>query len=168
MLILDRADLARGEVRVAGEISPEHLEWKRAEVALLEPVRAELVARGAGDSVWVHGTLHTRARFSCSRCLSDVVRQVETPVDLLFAPQAPEDEEADGEVYPLAPRAKEIDLADAVREQLLLNLPAYVICSADCKGLCPQCGADLNAGGCSCEPERDPSPWDALKNIKFD
>ena len=46
-----------------------------------------------------------------------------------------------------------IEAADQLRETLLLELPEIPRCSADCKGLCPSCGANLNEGACSCEPE---------------
>jgi uncharacterized protein len=39
---------------------------------------------------------------------------------------------------------------DVVREQVLLDLPLRVLCSDDCMGLCPRCGADRNAGSCGC------------------
>ena len=55
-----------------------------------------------------------------------------------------------------------------LREQLLLRVPAYVVCREECRGLCPQCGANLNETTCACEPEQAASPWDALKKLKFD
>ncbi len=75
-----------------------------------------------------------------------------------------QDNEADnGEVYPLPERGTEVDLTAAVREQVLLQVPQFALCSEECSGLCPQCGTDLNDGACECVPERAPSPWDALK-----
>ena len=60
----------------------------------------------------------------------------------------------------------EIDLAELVREQLLLNLPEQVFCKEDCKGLCEKCGANRNLIDCNCiEKEIDPR-WSALKNLK--
>src|SRR2546422_2859983 len=38
----------------------------------------------------------------------------------------------------------------AVREELLLAVPQWVVCRDDCRGLCPRCGKDLNAGPCGC------------------
>jgi uncharacterized protein len=55
-----------------------------------------------------------------------------------------------------------------VREQLLLRLPDFVVCTEACRGICPQCGQDLNAATCDCVPEKAESPWDVLKNVKFD
>jgi uncharacterized protein len=59
----------------------------------------------------------------------------------------------------------EVDLTEIIREQILLNLPEQVLCKEDCKGLCPQCGANRNLIDCDCgEDEIDPR-WAALKNL---
>jgi len=57
-------------------------------------------------------------------------------------------------------------LEDVLREQILLAVPLKAICKEDCRGLCPHCGKNLNAGQCSCEePVEDPR-WNALKEIR--
>jgi uncharacterized protein len=116
----------------------------------------------------VRGSLRTRVRLSCRRCLAPLEREVDEHVDLLFA-EALEDEDVvdDGEVYPL-PRGDDLDLSSAVREQVVLETPAFALCREDCQGICPSCGKDLNQGPCQCAPEAAAGPWDALKNVKFD
>jgi uncharacterized protein len=76
-------------------------------------------------------------------------------------PEALEDPDS----YPLAPDATEVDLAPAIREELILAVPRYVLCREDCRGLCPRCGQDLNAGPCGCAPAADPR-WQALASLK--
>src|SRR6185436_6751772 len=99
----------------------------------------------------------------CRRCLAPVTVPVETKIGALFAqdPDAMEDPDS----YPLAPDATEIDLTPAVREELILAVPRYVLCRQDCRGLCPRCGHDLNIGPCDCPPPPDPR-WDALEALK--
>jgi uncharacterized protein len=59
-----------------------------------------------------------------------------------------------------------LDLAEVVREQILLFLPEQVFCSGDCRGLCPKCGIDLNLKSCDCpQLEIDPR-WAGLKDLK--
>src|SRR6266566_3621683 len=65
----------------------------------------------------------------------------------------------------LTPDATEIDITPAVREELVLAAPRYVVCRDDCKGLCPQCGRDLNAGPCGCSPVTE-ARWQPLKALK--
>ncbi len=72
-------------------------------------------------------------------------------------------ETADEEAY----QGKEIDLAPAVREQILLSAPASPLCREDCKGLCPTCGKDLNEGECGCDRTAVDPRWAALKGIQL-
>jgi uncharacterized protein len=52
-----------------------------------------------------------------------------------------------------------------LREQVLLAVPLKVICRQDCKGLCPQCGKNLNTESCSCAEPTD-ERWSALKELR--
>ena len=57
-------------------------------------------------------------------------------------------------------RATELDLRPALREQWLLHVPGYALCRDDCKGLCPTCGAELNAGPCDCASAAADPRWE--------
>lgn len=170
MLNLSLTAVSRGEVRVEGEVAPEDPVWEGADLALAEPLHVELTARSVGEGVLVRGRLRTRLDLECRRCLTGVTHLIDEPVELLFEPLADEEEEValSGEVYPLPDRGDLVDLRPALREQLLLRVPEHVVCDEACRGLCPQCGADLNQTTCSCVPEKGSSPWGALKNLKFD
>ena len=170
MLNLSLTAVARGEVSVEGEISPDDPVWEDTGLALAEPLRAELSGRSVGDGILVRGRIRTRLNLECRRCLTAVSHEVEDSIDLLYEPIADVEEEValGGEVYALPPRGDGVDLRPALREQLLLRVPEHVVCEETCRGLCPHCGTDLNQTACSCVPERVPGPWDALKNVKFD
>ena len=85
----------------------------------------------------------------CRRCLADARAHIDDDSHVIFA--EPENEDADDpDVYPLDPRARELDLRPAIREQWVLAAPSFAVCREDCRGLCPECGADLNAGLCRC------------------
>jgi uncharacterized protein len=49
---------------------------------------------------------------------------------------------------------------------MLLAVPIKTVCGDACKGLCPQCGKNLNHGDCQCEPVAEDPRWDALKGLK--
>jgi uncharacterized protein len=59
-----------------------------------------------------------------------------------------------------------IDINDVLAEQLILSLPEKLLCSEQCKGLCPQCGASLNLEMCNCVEDRSDSPFAVLKQLK--
>ena len=170
MLNLSLTAVSRGEVTVEGEIpSPDPFGDETA-LALAEPLRVARRAPSVGEGILVRGRMRTRLALECRRCLTPVEHEIDDGIEMLFEPIADEEEEValDGEVYPLPPRGDTIDLRPALREQLLLRVPDYVVCEEGCRGLCPKCGADLNRATCSCVPEADPSPWDALTKLKFD
>jgi uncharacterized protein len=170
MLKLALAAVNRGEVRIREQVPPDHSMWRDAGVRLAGPVEVDLRATSVSDdSILVRGTLATRVVLECRRCLKSVEHGVDVHVDMLFADLAAEEqEEAEGEVYPIPARGTELDLTGAVREQLLLNVPEYALCREDCRGLCPQCGADRNESECDCVSEPAESPWDALKKLDPD
>ena len=59
-----------------------------------------------------------------------------------------------------------LELEDVLREQVLLSLPPRVLCSPDCKGLCPHCGQDLNSASCSCTQSSPDPRWSALSELR--
>ena len=54
---------------------------------------------------------------------------------------------------------------ELLREYALLALPMQTFCKLDCKGLCPTCGTDLNAGDCGCQVDEDDDRFDVLKSL---
>ena len=74
-----------------------------------------------------------------------------------------EDQDTDDPSEYVVPEGTDVlDLSEAIREELILALEAYVLCREDCKGLCPSCGSDLNTNSCDCRPPSD-LRWAALE-----
>jgi uncharacterized protein len=164
MLQFDLRELAQGPVDTQAEVAADDALFAGLGIALAAPVRVggRLQSTGEGRFYW-HGSLRTVVAGECRRCLAPVMVPVETQVGALFT----EDEgaEEDPDAYLLPPHATEVDLRPAVREELALMAPRYVLCREDCRGLCPRCGKDLNAGPCGCPPAPDPR-WQALADLK--
>ena len=83
--------------------------------------------------------------------------QVTAQVRERYAPDGGTD--ADEDAYLLA--GDELDLEPLARDAVLLDLPLAPLCSEECLGLCPQCGANWNEGSCGCPPVTD-ARWSAL------
>ena len=97
----------------------------------------------------------------CSRCLEPIRIPMNASVDAVYDRQ-PDPEDPD--LYSF--EASTVELTDAVRDALLLELPLQVFCSPDCKGLCPVCGINLNKGTCTCQEGAEVmNPFSALKSI---
>ena len=164
MLQVDLRDLDRGPVDTQAKVAPDDPMFEGLGLALTGPVTVggRLQATGEGRFYW-HGTLQATVAGECRRCLIPVMVPLTADVGALFT-QDPDAQE-DPDSYPLPLHAIEVDLRPAVREELVLSVPRYVECRADCRGLCPRCGKDLNAGPCGCGPVPDPR-WQALADLK--
>ena len=88
----------------------------------------------------------------CDRCGKAFVQEK----DVLFACMLAEElqNEDNDEIVLLEDGM--VDVGDLARTAFILDMDTKTLCSEDCKGLCPRCGADLNLGPCSCKKETDP------------
>lgn len=147
-------------------MGPEDPLWARADVAFLRPFRADVTTVRTGEhSVLVRGRFSAQIRAHCRRCLEPLAVEVTERVELFFEPLRSPDEE-DLNVYHLEPLATELDLAGPLREQFLLAVPGYPLCGEDCRGLCPGCGADLNAEACRCSGDSTDPRWGPLRELQ--
>jgi uncharacterized protein len=157
MLRVDIRDLQRGPVRTVGELPPDDPTFEGLGLDLAGPVqvRGQLQATGDGEYLW-RGQIHAAIRGDCRRCLTEVLEQVEVEVDAAVFSTDPEAAD-DPDFYPLPERAGAVDVGAVVREELALASPPHLLlCRDDCAGLCPRCGADLNAGPCACGAPAEP------------
>jgi uncharacterized protein len=117
-----------------------------------------------GENVHVRGRLSAVVRPECGRCLGRYAVAQEQELDLFYLPRSAErplDQEeevelSDREVVVGYHDGARLDLGDVAREQLILSLPLKRLCREDCRGLCRNCGKNLNAGDCGCPPPEEP------------
>ncbi|MDH5803623.1 MAG: DUF177 domain-containing protein [Gemmatimonadota bacterium] len=160
---MDIGRLAKGPADLSSEISADDAIWNDLEAELAESVlvSGEVSEIGPGRYLW-RGSIEARVRMSCRRCLVAGEVPLEAEVNAILT----EDQDADDPAEYVVPRgARQLDLTDAVREELVLSLEPFALCREDCKGLCPQCGTDLNEGSCSCPPKTD-ERWASLNALK--
>jgi len=146
-------DLDTEGVRVVGDIS----------------VVGELSKNAAKTDV--RGSIKAPVEIDCTRCLSPTRQSLDIVFDADFVDKAlfPDSKETHlerGDLDTDVIEGNELDLNDIVREQILLNLPETVLCREDCRGICPQCGKDLNEGDCQCGGDDIDPRWAALKDLK--
>jgi uncharacterized protein len=138
--------------------------------------KAELLEEHRGgkqivSDIRIRGTFATEVEMKCARCIEPVREKFAGEFDLLYRPEGLEgkrDEvsisEAETEIGYYS--GDGMQLEDALAEQVLLSLPGRVVCKEDCKGLCPHCGKNLNAGACDCRPVQSDPRWAALEDIR--
>lgn len=148
--------------RVRREEPIEGLSTELAEVRSDDPVEVELLLESVVEGILASGPVTGRMRFRCARCLRGFSEGFSLEVSELFAAdRAPDDEET----YPV--REGAIDLEAMVRDAVVLAMPFSPLCREDCLGLCERCGADRNAGECTCAPVVD-ARWAPLAGLDLD
>jgi uncharacterized protein len=139
------------------------LPFLRRDTAVEEPVVADFTLTHKDRDLRFEGSVRTRVRCECSRCLREFSQAVDAQFNLFYLPH-PEgiDEEEEIEL-----KYEDLDVGfydglkfdvDAmISEQIDLTLPMKLVCAESCKGLCATCGSDLNAATCRCAEEvQDP------------
>jgi uncharacterized protein len=150
-----------------------------------QPSTLHASLKKVSGGVLLQGRLTAHVASPCKRCLADVGLDLPVSFMLNLVPEAlvrgddtkdEEDEDAQGEVagsFDLEDSDEEvfdgktIDLDPIVREQVLLALPMNAVCREDCKGLCAQCGQNLNEKQCGCETKVIDPRLAPLMNIKL-
>lgn len=139
------------EARPAGE--GEVPEGAEVEVALtIASFSGGLRATGSVRCPWVG---------RCRRCSKDIGGLIDAPVVELLK----NDRSASDEAYLY--HGDVVDLSPLVHDAIFLELPIVPLCSEDCRGLCAQCGTDLNEATCDCTAPVDPR-WAKLSELTFD
>ena len=130
-----------------------------------EPISGDLRAESVIEGILVTGTVSGTTIVECARCLTEFDSRAQAELCELFVPPGHDVRESGGDdTYRIT--GTEIALEPMLRDAMTLALPLHPLCRADCKGLCAQCGADLNDGDCGCvEDESDPR-WAPLEELR--
>jgi uncharacterized protein len=128
----------------------------------LVPIRLD-VSRMTGDGYALRLRFDARVDGPCMRCLEPAA-----PVFTVDAREISQPGEGEELSSPYV-EGGVVDLHVWARDALALVLPATLLCRPDCAGLCPVCGADLNAAGGDHHHERAPDPrWAKLSELRFE
>ena len=138
--------------------------WNGDTIAYVRPVSFSGTYMLADETVIVRGIARAVIESPCARCLKPTETNVEAELDEAFIRDTGEEREVDDDQYMYSGHVLELD--EAVRTALLLEMPSRVLCKEDCLGLCDQCGADLNINACSCQKDLTRrNPFSALASL---
>ena len=152
------------EVDLNGDLDDEDL-------TIVSPLVGQVRFLRTGPHILVRGVLQTTLEISCGRCLTMFTAPVTIELEEEFFPtldiitgaaisQPPEVEEAN-----LIDEQHILDLSEVVRQEILVESNSLFYCRPDCKGLCPQCGQDLNLGPCDCQSNETDPRWSGLQTL---
>jgi uncharacterized protein len=119
------------------------------------PIGYDFHVQNVSRELVVTGTIKVNLSVECPRC-ADFFSTTLTVSSFLRAYAVPEGTET-------------VDLTEDIREDILVNLSTFPLCSPTCKGLCPHCGKNLNEGPCACKPASGkPGNWSELDKLKLE
>ncbi|MCU0589068.1 MAG: DUF177 domain-containing protein [Syntrophobacteraceae bacterium] len=159
------------------------LHWDQADLApclpeddpfdlkLIRPIQVELELQRHPDHVRILGKVQGRLELSCHRCLAPFEWRLDEPVDIFLIPQelAPGEEETELDVEDLDYDffdGEIIEIDQLIAQQIFLALPYKVLCSEECRGLCPRCGVNLNEEPCRCGAGDAKSDFSELLSLR--
>jgi uncharacterized protein len=137
----------------------------------LDKVDVDCLITKTSGTVFIKGSFTALIDTCCSRCLENTKLSIGSDFAYTLIPARAETSED----LELKPEELEIcyyqgdfiDLGPVICEQIILQMPIKALCNEECKGLCPQCGANLNTSSCNCSSNIIDSRLAVLKNIKI-
>ncbi len=170
-MLISLARLSDEGLRFEHQYQIDELDLTGHEFTLQQPPHVTGRLDRTGLGVHLRGQIDGTMEVHCDRCLREVVIPIHRQLDLFYTPEDPlagrggemelQPRDLDFAVY----EHEAIDLDALVREQMALSVPTRVLCREDCRGLCPQCGADFNLETCQCQQPIDPR-WQALADLQ--
>lgn len=155
-----------GSLEVRAEIPSDDPSWEGIDLRFSAPLSV------SGQVHWIaSGEVLARLRLrgflaqECRRCLEPVRVRVDEELDLVFAPMEEGGGTDEGNVRPFPEGEGDLDLTEAIREEVILSQSPLALCKPDCKGLCPRCGVNLNEEPCQCSQEELDPRWEALRAL---
>ena len=159
------------KVRFDEVYGPEAVAGDSDSFTVAAPVELVFDVTKDKDQFCLAGRVRTTLELQCSRCLEPFRRPMDAAFDLRYLPRSVNtgDDEREVQEDDLSTAFYEndtIDLGQLIREQFYLWLPMKPLCGVDCKGLCLQCGANLNRGACGCKRDWEDPRLAVLKALK--
>ena len=171
-MLIEVSKVPKKGLFVKHSFSPSELGLVRnGEFSLKKPAPAKLEIVVKGRRCEIKGEVSFELELICSRCLEEFPFLSSSSFELVYLPRDEMPTEPDLELTPNDLKVSfyqddEIDLSEVVREQIILAIPMKPICSPNCKGLCPMCGANLNQAPCNCQREAIDPRLAPLKDLK--
>jgi uncharacterized protein len=162
------------KVRFDETFAPGQIDFAGQDLVQRSPLgttgSAELLENTGGE-VRVRGKYTVEIESACDRCLGRARFPLDATFDLFYRPSSDMEREEEvgideGEAEIGFYENGGMELEDILLEQILLALPMQRVCSDDCKGICPVCGANRNESTCECKANTVDDRWGALRDLK--
>ena len=173
-MFLNVKEMEVRKVRFDEAFQPGSIDFSEDDLRQATPLHIQGTAtllEGTGGEFRVEGRFRVQMEADCDRCLAPAVFPLDERFDLFYRPAGSDADTGEvgideGEAEMGFYKGLGLELADVIKEQVLLALPMQRVCRAECKGICPVCGSNRNEVPCRCEVKPADDRWVALKNFK--
>jgi uncharacterized protein len=170
MLLLNLSKIRTAQDRIEQVYRPDQFEPDE-DFRVAGPVSLAFDVFKDKQAFRLAGRVQTTIELKCSRCLEPFTMPVDQEFDLRYQPHATNAGEGEREIEEddlttAFYENDEIDLGQLMHEQFVLSLPMKPLCEEACKGLCPECGTNLNRGTCDCKPVWEDPRLAALRELR--
>jgi DUF177 domain-containing protein len=118
------------------------------------------------ENVILNGIIKYNFADECGRCLKPFDNTVTTSFEALLLRQIDEDDQSDEIKLKITDGC--VDLEETIKQMIYLSMPMKSLCKKDCKGICPNCGVNLNNEECKCKNNSTDPRFDKLKEMLKD
>jgi uncharacterized protein len=170
-MFLNLNQIRTAHERIESQYEPGAFASAQEAFEIASPVSLTLDIYKDKDHFRLAGRVQTNLRLTCSRCLESFPWPVDAAFDLRYQPSSHNTGEGEREIEEddlstAFYEHDEINLEQLMREQFYLTLPMKPLCREECRGLCPECGTNLNLSTCSCSHEWEDPRLAALRALK--
>jgi uncharacterized protein len=169
-----RNDNEELKIRISGlsnGVHEYHLVAQPADMGLDDafrtPVSLDVSLEKSNRQIYLKSEISAAGNFTCDRCLEDFEKAISGKMNTVYVFSQDDAEKNDGdEIRIISPETMNLDITDDARQAILLAVPLKLLCSDDCKGLCPHCGVNWNQQACKCrDTQETDTRWENLKKI---
>lgn len=162
-MLLYRNDLQKGFEKKNISIPKESLE--KSNFKFIQPeINCVLTCKSDYSGFKLNGILNYQLSIICDRCMSVFESKMDVPFKLILSSQNNIIDEKENFML-FTDEADEIDILPFINESIQLSLPMKILCEEACKGLCSQCGTNLNLEICKCISDEKYTPFDRLNQL---
>lgn len=148
-MIIQLHDFKEGEImEVHKTYNPRELDLDVVDLHYIKPLSMQGTVEKGPDVLTFRGHLSSQTQQICGRCLAKITSGIDKDFEFYYEIKGKET----------------LDITDDLRETLILDHPLSFVCSETCRGLCPQCGVNLNESTCQCR-NKDAGGLTQLKDI---
>ena len=128
-------------------------------------ITCELSAKIVQFGFQLSGVIKATTKYECVRCLCNNLKDVTLPIKLWLSAKEILTGDDDQDMVHFPKDIDHIDMIDTIADIIRLAEPMNPNCNDNCKGICPNCGINLNQSSCDCKLDSHDSPWDVLNNF---